>query len=54
MLVPELAPKITGMLIGLPVEKIKGYLVSFDALKIKVNEAVELIKLVKEKESKDD
>ena len=54
MLIPDLAPKITGMLIGLPIEKIKGYLVSFAALKKKVSEAIELIKFMSEKEQKPD
>jgi len=36
---PERAPKITGMLIELPVEQIKGYMQSFEALKVKVMEA---------------
>jgi hypothetical protein len=33
---PEKAPKITGMLIELPVLQIKQYLASFDALQMKV------------------
>jgi len=35
----EKAPKITGMLIELPVQQIKEYLVSFEALQMKVQEA---------------
>merc|ERR1719313_3219199 len=41
MVGPELAPKITGMLIDLPIGQIKQYLSSYDALQIKVNEAKE-------------
>lgn len=37
----EMAPKITGMLIDLPIGQIKQYLSSYDALQIKVNEAKE-------------
>ena len=40
---PEKAPKITGMLIELPVEQIKSYLSSFEAFQAKVKEAVDLI-----------
>lgn len=40
---PNRAPKITGMLIELPVDQIKLYLSSFDALKAKVQEASTLI-----------
>jgi len=44
MMVPQdRAPKITGMLIELPVEQIKQYLSSLDALKAKVDEAQNLI-----------
>ena len=39
----ERAPKITGMLIELPVDQIRFYMSSFDALVGKVNEANELI-----------
>ena len=35
----EKAPKITGMLIELPVQQIKEYLASFEALQLKVQEA---------------
>ena len=35
----EKAPKITGMLIELPVQQIKEYLASFEALQMKVQEA---------------
>jgi len=44
MMVPaERAPKITGMLIELPVDQIKHILSSLDALSAKVKEATELI-----------
>jgi len=36
---PDKAPKITGMLIELPVQQIKQFLSSFEALTLKVNEA---------------
>lgn len=39
MIGAELAPKITGMLIDLPVNQIKQYLQSYDALSMKVHEA---------------
>jgi len=39
----EKAPKITGMLIELPVVQIREYLSSLDALKIKVTEANNLL-----------
>jgi len=39
----ERAPKITGMLIELPVDQMKSYMCSLDALQSKVNEATELI-----------
>jgi hypothetical protein len=39
----EKAPKITGMLIELPVEQIKGYMQSFQALQQRVNEANQLL-----------
>lgn len=35
----EKAPKITGMLIELPVQQIKQYMSSYDALMMKVQEA---------------
>lgn len=40
---PEKAPKITGMLIELPVEQIKQFMSSYDALQLKVNEANTLL-----------
>lgn len=43
MVAPERAPKITGMLIELPVDQIKQYMQSLDALKHKVDEATVLI-----------
>lgn len=43
MVPQERAPKITGMLIELPVDQIKAYLVSYDALNQKVQEASDLI-----------
>ena len=39
----EKAPKITGMLIELPVNQIREYLASLDALKFKVSEANNLL-----------
>jgi hypothetical protein len=36
---PDKAPKITGMLIELPVVQIKQYLTSFEALQMRVDEA---------------
>lgn len=39
----NLAPKITGMLIDLPIEEIKGYLYDFARLYFKVGEAVTLL-----------
>jgi len=39
----EKAPKITGMLIELPVPQIREYLASLDALKVKVAEANNLL-----------
>lgn len=39
MIGSDLAPKITGMLIDLPVNQIKQYLSSYDALQMKVFEA---------------
>jgi len=41
----ERAPKITGMLIDLPLEEIKGYLFDYSKLTTKVNEAVNLLQL---------
>ena len=44
LMVPaERVPKITGMLIELPVDMIKQYMSSFEALQAKVTEANELI-----------
>lgn len=44
MMVPQdRAPKITGMLIELPIDQIKGYMQSLDALRAKVGEATKLI-----------
>jgi len=43
LVVQERAPKITGMLIELPVDQIKAFMGSFEALQAKVNEATELI-----------
>ena len=40
---PDRVPKITGMLIELPVDQIKQYLSSFENLQAKVNEANDLI-----------
>ena len=37
----EKAPKITGMLIELPVNQIKEYMLNFENLKMKVQEAME-------------
>ena len=37
------APKITGMLIDLPIPEIKAYLVDFNRLKYKVMEANDLL-----------
>lgn len=52
----ERAPKITGMLIELPVDQIKQYMNSLDALQSKVNEASKLIdeaeKIAKDKTEK--
>lgn len=39
MVGPEAAPKITGMLIDLPIPQIHQYLGSYDALQAKVMEA---------------
>ena len=41
----EKAPKITGMLIDLPLEEIKGYLLDYGKLTTKVTEAVNLLQL---------
>lgn len=46
----EKAPKITGMLIELPVVQMKEYLSSFEALKLKVKEANTLLIETKKKE----
>ena len=43
MVPPERAPKITGMLIELPVDQIKAYMASLDALRAKVQEVTDLI-----------
>lgn len=44
LIVPtERAPKITGMLIELPVDQIKSFMGSFEALTAKVSEATTLI-----------
>ena len=40
---PEKCPKITGMLIELPVEQIKQFMSSYEALQMKVNEANQLL-----------
>ena len=37
------APKITGMLINLPIEQIKQFMKSHDVLMMKVNEASQLL-----------
>jgi len=37
------APKITGMLIDLPIQEIQGYLVDFSKLQVKINEANTLL-----------
>ena len=37
------APKITGMLIDLPIPEIQGYLTDFNKLQIKINEANALL-----------
>ena len=39
----ELAPKITGMMIVLPVKYIKQYLESYGAFKVRVNEFYQLL-----------
>ena len=39
----EKAPKITGMLIDLPIEEIKGYLADFNKLQGKISEANNLL-----------
>lgn len=41
MVGPEMAPKITGMLIDLPHHQIKQYLSNYQALEMKVKEAQE-------------
>jgi len=43
MVPPERAPKITGMLIELPVDQIKAFMGDLQALRDKVNEATTLI-----------
>jgi len=43
MVQPDRAPKITGMLIELPVDQIKAYMANLDALRAKVQEATDLI-----------
>jgi len=44
MMVPaDRAPKITGMLIELPIDQIKVYMSSLEALRAKVTEATQLI-----------
>lgn len=48
---PDKAPKITGMLIELPVQQIKQYLSSLEALTLKVQEANSLLQAVKEKKT---
>jgi len=40
----ENAPKITGMLIDLPMEEIKGYLQNYNKLQEKIAEAHSLLK----------
>ena len=47
---PEKAPKITGMLIELPVPQIKQFLSSFEALRVKVHEANSLLNETKKQE----
>ena len=39
----KMAPKVTGMLIELPIDQIKQYLESFDVLQMRVNEALQLL-----------
>lgn len=39
----EKAPKITGMLIELPVQQIKQYMSNYEALNLKVQEANQLL-----------
>jgi hypothetical protein len=39
------APKITGMLIDLPIQEIQGYLVDFGKLQQKISEANQLLSL---------
>lgn len=43
MVATDRAPKITGMLIELPVDQIKGFMGSLQALEAKVKEATDLI-----------
>lgn len=40
----EKAPKITGMLIDLPLEEIKGYLADYSKLQNKISEANNLLR----------
>jgi hypothetical protein len=40
----ELAPKVTGMLIDMPQAEIQGYLVDFNRLRFKIDEAMKLLK----------
>ena len=40
---PERAPKVTGMLIDLPIEEIKNYMANYDMFTTKVNEANKLL-----------
>jgi len=37
------APKITGMLIDLPIQEIQGYIVDFGKLQVKISEANTLL-----------
>ena len=43
MVPPERAPKITGMLIELPVDQIKAFMGNLNSLRAKVSEATDLI-----------
>ena len=45
MIGEERTPKVTGMLIDLPLDQIKGYLGDFNKLATKVQEAVSLLQL---------
>lgn len=42
----DLAPKITGMLIDLPLDEIKGYLYDFFKLQQKIYEASQILKSI--------